>query len=68
MDIKRFVESRLRDILSTVIGLKIDEIDLSAGGPGLKSGAGRRFPNEKEPGGQSINLNSSGGPIQFPKK
>jgi len=45
----------------------IEEIDMSVGGPGLKPGIQRHFPQEKK-GGHSLNLSVSDGPHQFPKE
>ncbi len=44
----------------------VSEIDLSVGGPGLKPGGGRKFPEENPEGGHSLNLSVDDGPHQFP--
>jgi len=68
MDIKKTIEEKLRVILSPIIGSEIDEIYLSAGGPGSKPGTVRQFPASDNEGGHSINLNTKGGPNQFPEE
>lgn len=45
----------------------IEEIDMSASGPGLKPGIQRHFPKEKE-GGHSLNISVSDGPHEFPQE
>ena len=67
MDIREDILKRIREI----IGLDkcdIEEIDLSVGGHGLKPGGGRRFPEQNQPGGDSLNLSVSDGPHKFPNE
>jgi len=63
MDIRKIIRDELEKILHSK---EIDEIDLSVGGPGLKPGGGRKFPEEDSEGGHSLNLSVSDGPHQFP--
>jgi len=57
---------KLRKILN--LEIEVDEIYLSAGGPGLKPGGGRKFPEENPGGGQSLNAWVSDGPNMFPRE
>lgn len=69
MDIRKTIESKMREILFPIIGSKeIEEIDLSVGGPGLKPGGGRKFPESNPEGGYSLNLSVDDGPHQFPEE
>lgn len=68
MDIRKIIESKMREILSPIISSEIKEIDLSVGGPGLKPGGGRKFPESNPEGGDSLNLSVDDGPHQFPEE
>jgi len=69
MEIKKTIEEKMRDILSPIIGSEIEEIDLSVStGMGPKPGLIRKFPASDTEGGKSINLNTKGGPNQFPEE
>ena len=62
-----YILKRLRKIVN-LDSEDIEEIYLSAGGHGLKPGAGRRFPEEKPNPGNSLNAWMSDGPNMFPKE
>lgn len=64
-----YIENRMRDILSPILGeIEIDEIDLSIGhNPRMKPGISREFPKEKE-GGNTLALRMNRGPIEFPEE
>ncbi len=62
-----FGESGGNPVMIKKVGDNIEEIDLSINSnPGAKPGITNKFPQEKEDGGTTLNISSSGGPQMFP--